>query len=163
MAIGLKWPNDIVAAAGKLGGLLTQVRQEAGGPAYVVAGLGLNVTLPEQVRARIVEAGGVAPLSLTSCAAALPGRNALAARLVHGLVSALGEFGRTGFTTFAADWLAFDHLQGQAVRVEQAHGHRDGVVRGIDRDGALLLETAGVVERILSGDIRVRRLAETGT
>ena len=160
--VGLKWPNDIVAAAGKLGGLLTQVKQEAGGPAYVVAGLGLNVALPDGVRARVVDSGGVAPVGLDSCAARLPPRNALAARVVHGLVSALAEFGRTGFATFAAEWLAFDQLQGQAVRVEQAHGHRDGVVRGIDRDGALLLETAGVVERILSGDIRVRRLAETG-
>ena len=76
--------------------------------------------------------------------------------------SALAEFSRTGFATFAADWIAFDRLQGHSVRVEQAHGHRDGVVRGIDRDGALLLETAETVERILSGDIRVRRLEGTG-
>ena len=160
--VGLKWPNDIVAVAGKLGGLLTQVKQESGGPAYVVAGLGLNVALPEPVRARILAAGGAAPVSLGSCADALPSRNALAARLVHGLVAALAEFSRTGFATFAAEWVAFDRLQGHSVRVEQAHGHRDGVVRGIDRDGALLLETAETVERILSGDIRVRRLEETG-
>ena len=42
-SVQLKWPNDIVHRHAKLGGLLLQMRAEAGGPAYVVAGLGLNL------------------------------------------------------------------------------------------------------------------------
>ena len=37
----VKWPNDLVWRQRKLGGLLLQLRSEAGGPASVVAGLGL--------------------------------------------------------------------------------------------------------------------------
>jgi BirA family biotin operon repressor/biotin-[acetyl-CoA-carboxylase] ligase len=159
--IGLKWPNDLVATGGKLGGLLTQARQESGAATYAVVGLGLNVSLSERVRAQVVESGGVAPIDLGSCSDSLPSRNALAARLVSGLVRALEEFGRTGFTTFIDDWREFDRLRGQAVRIEQAHGPRDGVVRGIDRDGALLLESAGAVSRIVSGDVRVRLVPDT--
>ncbi len=51
--VQLKWPNDIVHRHAKLGGLLLQMRSEAGGPAYVVAGLGLNLALPEAARAAI--------------------------------------------------------------------------------------------------------------
>jgi BirA family biotin operon repressor/biotin-[acetyl-CoA-carboxylase] ligase len=160
-AVGLKWPNDIVTADGKLGGLLTQARQESGAAAYAVAGLGLNVSLPEHVRARVVESGGVAPIDLGSCVDSPPSRNALAARLVNGLVTAFAEFGRSGFTTFVEDWHEFDRLRGHAVRIEQAHGHRDGIVRGIDRDGALLLESAGAIDRIVAGDVRVRPTPES--
>ncbi len=46
--IMLKWPNDIVFEHRKLGGLLAQLRVEAGGPAYVVIGLGLNLQLPPE-------------------------------------------------------------------------------------------------------------------
>lgn len=39
---GLKWPNDIMVGAGKLGGILAEVASPA---AVIVVGLGLNVTL----------------------------------------------------------------------------------------------------------------------
>jgi BirA family biotin operon repressor/biotin-[acetyl-CoA-carboxylase] ligase len=44
--IGLKWPNDIIAHDGKLGGILTEVRNSASDSVTVVAGIGLNVDLP---------------------------------------------------------------------------------------------------------------------
>ena len=68
--IQLKWPNDVVHAHRKLGGLLLQMRSEAGGPAYVVAGLGLNlkrVTTPlwsemsQPLRSTIAELSIVSP------------------------------------------------------------------------------------------------------
>ncbi len=60
--IGLKWPNDIVWQRRKLGGLLLQLRMEAGGPATVVVGLGLNLDLPPDVRADL-EARGAFPVT----------------------------------------------------------------------------------------------------
>ena len=41
--VRLKWPNDLVTARGKLGGILIEMRAEAGGPVHLVIGLGLNV------------------------------------------------------------------------------------------------------------------------
>jgi BirA family biotin operon repressor/biotin-[acetyl-CoA-carboxylase] ligase len=157
----LKWPNDVVCSSGKLGGLLTQVKQETGGAAHVVVGLGLNLRLPPELRTAVAASGGVAPIDLASCCeGSMPSRNALAARLVLQLVAAAQEFGRTGFASFLEDWMRFDSLRGVAVRVERADGKRDGIVRGIDRDGALLLETETGIDRIVSGDVRTRRLAE---
>ncbi len=45
--VGLKWPNDLVTRKGKLGGILIEMRAEAGGPVHVVIGIGLNVLLDD--------------------------------------------------------------------------------------------------------------------
>ena len=52
-SVQLKWPNDIVHEHAKLGGLLLQTRSEAGGPAYVVAGIGLNLRMTASARESI--------------------------------------------------------------------------------------------------------------
>ena len=48
----LKWPNDIWFEDRKLGGVLIELRAEAGGPAHVVIGVGVNVSLPDGGSAR---------------------------------------------------------------------------------------------------------------
>ena len=53
----LKWPNDIVWRHRKLGGLLIQLKLEAGGAASVVVGLGLNVALPADARESLATSG----------------------------------------------------------------------------------------------------------
>jgi len=42
--VALKWPNDLVVGHDKLGGILIELRAEAGGPAMVVVGIGLNAS-----------------------------------------------------------------------------------------------------------------------
>jgi BirA family transcriptional regulator, biotin operon repressor / biotin---[acetyl-CoA-carboxylase] ligase len=51
--IKLKWPNDIVALGGKLGGILTEVQSRNDGGATVVTGIGLNIALPDGAEAGI--------------------------------------------------------------------------------------------------------------
>ena len=51
--LSLKWPNDIVRADAKLGGILIDLRGEAAGPACVVVGIGINVRLPRAARAAL--------------------------------------------------------------------------------------------------------------
>src|SRR5580704_7189444 len=53
----LKWPNDLVVGSAKLGGILSELRAEAGGPAYVVVGLGLNVALGAEVQKQVKASG----------------------------------------------------------------------------------------------------------
>src|SRR5450631_3133893 len=43
--VTLKWPNDIWFEDRKIGGILLELRSEREGPAYVVIGIGINVTL----------------------------------------------------------------------------------------------------------------------
>jgi BirA family biotin operon repressor/biotin-[acetyl-CoA-carboxylase] ligase len=52
-AIALKWPNDIVAGGGKLGGILIELAGDVLGPGAAVIGVGINVQLSAGVRAAI--------------------------------------------------------------------------------------------------------------
>jgi BirA family biotin operon repressor/biotin-[acetyl-CoA-carboxylase] ligase len=150
----LKWPNDIVHAGAKLGGILIDLRGEAAGPAYIVVGIGINVCLPRTALAQLA-AEGVEAVDLAALGEA-PARNRLAAVLIAELAQALVEFGARGMAAFADEWQAADALNGRPVRVLHGGQALEGVARGVDGDGALLLETGDRRQRILSGEVSVR-------
>ena len=155
--LGLKWPNDIVCEGRKLGGLLLQLRTEAGGPATVVIGLGLNMALPPATRDELAVPGAFPVADLGDAMAdRLPGRNELAGILSAAIVASLCQFERTGFSPFAPRWSALDALAGETVRVLQGESVVDGIARGADAQGALLVEVAGRLERFHSGDVSLR-------
>ncbi|HTQ37336.1 MAG TPA: biotin--[acetyl-CoA-carboxylase] ligase [Steroidobacteraceae bacterium] len=156
-AAQLKWPNDLVSASGKLGGILIEMRSEAAGPVHVVVGLGLNVALGQQARARIGELGNAATdLAELAGAARLPGREQLVAALLDEGVAALAEFGRGGLAGFLADYRAADALDGRTVEILDGAGPARGTARGIDDDGALRVEHRGRIHRIIAGEVSVR-------
>jgi BirA family transcriptional regulator, biotin operon repressor / biotin---[acetyl-CoA-carboxylase] ligase len=159
--VQLKWPNDIVHSHAKLGGLLLQMRSEAGGPACVVAGLGLNLCMPASARAAI-DTGCATPVTdlAAACGGRPPMRVATAARVATAMLAGLETFSRSGFAAFAADWAAFDALRDAAVTVLRHDGRFDGIARGTDREGALCVESRpGVIERVHAGDVSLRRSA----
>jgi BirA family transcriptional regulator, biotin operon repressor / biotin---[acetyl-CoA-carboxylase] ligase len=152
--LALKWPNDIVHPQGKLGGILIDLRGEAAGPAYVVVGIGLNVRLSQAARERL-RAEGAQALDLAALGPP-PARNRLAAVVIAELAQALVEYGGRGMAAFADEWQGADALAGRAVRVLHGGQVLEGVARGVDADGALLLEQGGSRRRILSGEVSVR-------
>jgi BirA family biotin operon repressor/biotin-[acetyl-CoA-carboxylase] ligase len=153
--VRLKWPNDLLVEDRKLGGVLIELRAESGGPACVVIGIGLNVSLGAPVLERI-SALGAAPVDLVMAGLREPARNAVAAGLITSFVQGLLEFERDGLKGFVREWLEVDVLRGRAVTVQATQGAVHGIARGIDLDGALLVETPGGLQRFISGDVSVR-------
>ena len=155
--LALKWPNDIFHGRRKLGGILIDMRGEAAGPAYVVIGVGINVRLPQVLRAALlaegIEAAGLAELLDSPLS-----RNALAASVVNEIALALEEFGARGLSAFLDEWQNADDLVNQPVRVLQGTETVEGLARGIDADGALLVDVGSERRRILSGEVTVRAL-----
>ncbi len=156
----LKWPNDIVIDRGadglaKLGGILLELRAEAGGPALVVIGVGLNLRLDAAQRAEIASEGGHAT-DLTSEGDHVLDRNSLAAALVKELRVALVSFSREGFISSFKAWPEADALAGRRVTVEQGGVLLEGLATGIDTQGALQLRVGDRIERIHGGEVTVR-------
>jgi BirA family transcriptional regulator, biotin operon repressor / biotin---[acetyl-CoA-carboxylase] ligase len=151
----LKWPNDLVVGTAKLGGILIELRAEAGGPAYVVIGLGLNVALGEAVT-RQVAASGTQAADLTGLGAGPPDRNRLAAALIGAIVSGLGQFQSQGFAAFAGEWRSADALAGKPVVISFDSGSITGHARGIDSGGALCLQTRDGLQRFVTGEVSAR-------
>lgn len=153
----LKWPNDIWFQDRKIGGVLIELRAEASGPAHVVIGVGINVTLPAAAR-RKIEAGGARVAAAADACAAAPSRNLLAGAILDELLSMLGRFEREGFAAFRDAWTALDALSGRPVRVLLGDTAISGTARGVDQEGALLLDTGDRVQRFVSGEASLRVL-----
>ncbi len=151
--VRLKWPNDLVTPRGKLGGILVEMRAEAGGPVHVVIGVGLNVLLDDASRAAVKATGHVAD---DMRAWRVPDRNAIVAAMLRRLLPTLESFPRHGFTPYLSDWNACDALIDRDVRVDIAGESVRGVARGVDAHGALLVETPQGVKRFISGEVSVR-------
>jgi len=153
--IALKWPNDIWFRDRKVGGVLVEIRAEAGGPAHVVIGVGLNVVLPAAARLEI-EATGARVAAVADACAALPSRNRVAGTLLDELFSMLVEFETGGFPAFRDQWTQLDALNGRAVEVRLGDKITVGSARGADLDGALLVDVDGSLRRFVSGEASLR-------
>ncbi len=153
--ISLKWPNDIWYRDRKVGGVLLELRAEASGPAHVVIGIGLNVTLSNANRAHI-EASGVRAAAVADACAAPPSRNFLAGAIIDELLSMLMQFEREGFAGLHAAWTSLDALCGRPARVLSGDDVLFGTARGVSAQGALLLERAGRVQEFVSGEVSLR-------
>lgn len=165
--LALKWPNDLVLASdlSKLGGILVELRAEAGGPAQVVIGIGLNISLSAAARKRVVVSGNT-PADLAECGVLASQRHRLAALVITECVLGLEHFGREGFAPFLEAWRAADALRDRQIELSDASGNRRGAARGIDRQGALQVEFEnGARVAVLAGEVTVRsdpRVADRG-
>lgn len=150
---GLKWPNDVLAGGRKLAGVLIELGGEFLGPCYAVIGIGINVHLPDDVRAAIDQpATDIATLT----GGDPPSRNRLAGRLLARLIDTLDRFAEHGFGALAEEYARADLLRGRNVRVAAAEGARDGVAEGVDARGALRVRHGDAVVHYDSAEVSVR-------
>lgn len=154
--VQLKWPNDLIADDGKLGGILTETLPLAGGAIMVVTGLGLNLQLDEQIASAVASDGGRRVVDLAGFAGDLPCRNELTASLIDGLCATFVDFEVSGFSAYLERWTDRDWLRGRRLTVDTPSASIRGTGAGIAGDGALLvLSESGDVTRITSGTIIV--------
>jgi BirA family transcriptional regulator, biotin operon repressor / biotin---[acetyl-CoA-carboxylase] ligase len=153
--ITLKWPNDIWFRDRKVGGILIELRAEAGGPAHVVIGVGVNVSLPAAAR-REIEASGAQVAAVADACKQPPSRNSVAGAILDELLSMLVQYERFGFAAFRDAWMALDALADRKAQVIFGETALLGIARGVDLEGALLLETGDGMQRFVSGEASLR-------
>ena len=123
--------------------------------ALAVIGIGLNLSLPEQ--AWQDERFALPPAALDEILLALPDRHALFAELLIELAHVLDIFSGGGFAALRDQWLVHHAWQNRRVRLQRdGRVLKEGICRGADVDGALLLKTDDGIERCLSGDVSLR-------
>lgn len=144
--IKLKWPNDALCDGAKLSGLLLEGAALAGGGFGCVVGLGVNcLSSPSGLP--------YATASLKSLGAESMDRVALFAILSDCFAHWLDIWARgDNFTAIREAWLERALGLGSPARVRRENFAREGVFRGIDAEGRMLLETSGKVETIEAGD-----------
>jgi len=151
--VQLKWPNDLLHAGRKLGGILIEVHSDGPDSTAAVIGIGLNVRLHTSLRDAITQA----VTDVASISAQPPQRNRLLAATLIELAQVLDQFALHGFAPLRQEWMARHAHQGKAVTLSSADGAAvSGRAAGVAGDGALLLETARGVERYVSGELSLR-------
>lgn len=154
VGVQLKWPNDLIAANGKLGGILTETRSHLSGAISIVSGLGINVNLGEKPDLGFETGQTLGVVDLAGLVATLPSRHTLAVRLIEGLCQTFADYEAGGFERFAGKWSDRDWLVGRALTIDTPQCQVTGVGAGIDQDGALLVDTgSAAASRITSGSV----------
>jgi len=155
-AVGLKWPNDLHVEGRKLGGILIEHRAEAGGPCRVIIGIGLNVAMTGAQAQTVSQPWIGLHEALAAHGQPLVTRRVLASTLLRQLVLAIKTFERSGFDAFAADWSALDLTRDREVTIQGQQSSYQGIARGVDEHGALMVEALGQLQTVHSGEVSLR-------
>lgn len=150
--VQLKWPNDIYIGGVKLAGILIDLEGQALEPSHSVIGIGLNVDIPEQAAQMIDQRW----TDLQSHSKSKIDRNALSAKLISSLHKRLLQHQNEGLTAMLDEWHAHDVYLNKRVKLLTGERVTKGVCRGINNQGALLLEVDGTVKPIYGGEVSLR-------
>ncbi|MDH5547315.1 MAG: bifunctional biotin--[acetyl-CoA-carboxylase] ligase/biotin operon repressor BirA [Gammaproteobacteria bacterium] len=148
----IKWPNDIYYEGQKLAGILIELAGEASGPCHLVIGIGINVNMPPSISQQIDQPW----IDLSSIFNGTISRNVLVGLVLDHLVEKVDEFEQVGFEPFREQWKQYDYLYNKPIDICDHDSSRQGIAKGIDESGALLVKFEGTVQRLLSGDVSVR-------
>jgi BirA family biotin operon repressor/biotin-[acetyl-CoA-carboxylase] ligase len=149
--VGLKWPNDVLKDQKKLAGILIETSAPKYGGSWAVIGIGLNLSVPDDLEVSIGHEVADAPWL------AQMDRNALMAHLLNALAKTMQQFGQSGFVPFAERWNTLHVYAGREVVITDAGMVvQRGIALGVDRYGCLLLQTTNGQIPVISGDVSLR-------
>ena len=140
----LKWPNDVLVGSKKISGILLELVGDPGDICHVVLGIGINVNMQKAVE---VDQQWTSMQLETGTSI---DRNHLVARLGGQLQVYLDRHKATGFAGLQEEWEQHHLWQARPVSLIAGTNRIEGVVLGVDRQGALRLNVDGV-EKIYSG------------
>lgn len=149
--VRVKWPNDLYLHDRKLAGILVELTGKTGDAAQIVIGAGINLAM-RQVESHIVNQGWI---NLQEAGIKVD-RNELAVRLIEKLRASLREFEQEGLAPFLSRWEKLDNFIHRQVKLIIGDREIYGISRGIDNQGALLLEQNGVIKPWMGGEISLR-------
>ncbi len=145
--VQLKWPNDILFDASKLGGILVE---KVG--SKLVVGLGLNYQLEKSCMQGI----GQPWTDITSISSACDA-NELLSSILQNMDELVTDCITRGFSSFVDDWNSLDAFKECLVEVRIGQDNIIGGNLGVDESGALRIQTDDGVQIIQTGDVSLRR------
>ncbi|CNF47889.1 biotin--protein ligase [Yersinia rohdei] len=149
--VRVKWPNDLYLNDKKLAGILVELTGKTGDAAQLVIGAGINLTMRESTTNVINQDW----INLQE-AGVIIDRNKLTAALLSELRLAVVKFENEGLAAFISRWREIDNYLDRPVKLIIGNQEIFGMARGIDQQGALLLEQEGIVKPYIGGEISLR-------
>ena len=149
--VRVKWPNHLYLQDRKLSGILVELTGKTGDAAQIVSGAGINLMM-RRVESDVVNQGWI---SLQEAGISID-RNTLAACLIKELRAGFKLFENEGLAPYLTRWEKLDNFINRPVKLIIGDKEIFGISRGIDAQGALLLEQDGMVKPWIGGEISLR-------
>lgn len=149
--VKVKWPNDLYLNDRKLAGILVELTGKTGDAANVVIGAGINLSMREP-DSNVVNQQWA---NLADSGIAID-RNELVPCLLSTLRESLIQFEQQGLAPFISRWRKLDNFIDRPVKLLIGEQQIHGIARGIDKQGALLLDQDGVLKPFIGGEISLR-------
>ena len=150
--IGLKWPNDIVINDKKLGGILLELRGEASGPVDVIIGIGVNYELPEFATDNIDKA----VTDICRLTEKRLSRNKVASTLLSNIFEILQDLQSGTSSGLLDEWRQYDQSVGRRAKLILPGKEIEGILKGVDNQGSLLMIVDGQLKSFTSGEVSLR-------
>ena len=152
LAVGLKWPNDLLLDGHKLGGILIESRAHPRAGDFFAIGFGINVLMDAEEFETIDNPA----TSLKQHLHDEPDRSEILQVCIEAVVDSIREFELESTEELVEEFSSFDAFHGSEVEVLSADRRIAGVNRGISEDGQLRLETGHGIELYSSAEISLR-------
>ncbi|AWQ46019.1 bifunctional biotin--[acetyl-CoA-carboxylase] ligase/biotin operon repressor BirA [Serratia marcescens] len=149
--VRVKWPNDLYLNDRKLAGILVELTGKTGDAAQLVIGAGINLAMRDTNASAITQGW----INLQEAGIQID-RNELAATLLNELRQSLKQFEIDGLAPFTGRWRTLDNFIDRPVKLLIGERQIVGIARGIDSQGALLLEQDGEIKPFIGGEISLR-------
>lgn len=145
---GIKWPNDVLLDGRKISGILIEIPPHSPqGPRRLVLGMGVNVN--NSLSGAPAELRSAAHSLCDALEATIDGTQLVLAWLDR-FRDRLRELA-VGDDQLPSRWKSLCELAGKTIELEAGSRRVHGLCRGIDSDGALLVETNAGREKLYAG------------
>ncbi|TDV40148.1 BirA family biotin operon repressor/biotin-[acetyl-CoA-carboxylase] ligase [Pseudomonas helmanticensis] len=150
LGAGLKWPNDVLVGHKKIAGILLELVGDPADVCHVVLGIGINVNM------QVADEVGQQWTSIRLETGKSSDRNVFVVELGKQLNTYIQRHQVDGFSVLQAEWEANHLWQDRSVSLIAGSSQIDGVVLGIDSQGALRLKVDGVEKVFSGGELSLR-------
>lgn len=151
---GLKWPNDVIWQYRKLGGTLVEMRAESAGPCKMVIGIGVNYSFPAESNYSTGIDQPWVDIATIQQPAVL--RNKFTAILISEIVRLMNIYAGRDDCGIIDEWRRYDCMKGKFAKLVLPDRTVNGLILGIDDNGALLMSVNDRLEKFNSGEISLR-------
>jgi BirA family biotin operon repressor/biotin-[acetyl-CoA-carboxylase] ligase len=133
----LKWPNDLLWQEKKLAGILIETGCLHQNECELIIGVGVNVNTNPEDMPNLQRPW----TSLRQIYQKIINRSALLEQMIHTQLAYIHQFVNDGLESFYLEWHSKDALIEKHIRISQASQELNGVAKGINEKGFLIVET----------------------
>ncbi|MBP6124237.1 MULTISPECIES: bifunctional biotin--[acetyl-CoA-carboxylase] ligase/biotin operon repressor BirA [Providencia] len=153
--VKVKWPNDLYMNDKKLAGILVELTGKTGDAAHIIIGVGINIGMDKNN----IENNNKINQQWSSLRDEVKNieRNQLSINIIQALRESLVLFEKEGLTPFLDRWFELDNFLNRKIKLLIGNDIIQGVERGINEQGALMLQKEnGEIVPYIGGEISLR-------